>query len=103
MAKEWRTMHFKGIISSDRTKKFLVDLAKTGVCENVRLNVIDDDNWDLPEGKRPKTIFDDDSNNGIDVSVWLNCKKREKEKDVRLADNPTVKKFVEEYVLYKES
>lgn len=103
MAKEWTTVHFKGMISSDRVKAFLVDLAKTGVCERVRVDVIDDDYWGLAENKKPNTIFDGNPKNGLEVSVWFYCKRRENESNIRMGDNPVVNKFVETYGLYKES
>lgn len=103
MAKEWTKAHFKGMIGSDRVKTFLVDLAKTGVCETVMVDVVDDNCWHLAENKKPNTIFDGNPKNGLEVSVWFNCKRRENENNIRMSDNPVVNKFVETYGLYKES
>lgn len=89
--------HFKGMIPSKRTKEFLVDSARTGLMETLRIDTIDDSyDWD----KNQPTIFDDDEKNGVEVSVWIWMKKRETETKPRLQDNPVVKKFADKYSLY---
>ena len=88
---------FEGTISSDRTKEFLVDLAKTGLCDSVYLDVIRD-RWNN-KTKSP-TIFDDCKTNGIEVRVYFAMKRRDTENEPRLPENPVVKKFVEKYGLF---
>ena len=87
---------FEGVISSDKTKEFLVDLAKTGKCDSVYLDVIRDHGW----REKNSTIFDDDDKNGLEAKVYFNLRRRDNENNPRLSDNPTVKRFVEKYTLY---
>ena len=88
---------FEGVISSDKTKEFLVDLAKTGRCDSVYLDVIRDHSW---RDTKPVTIFDNDEKNGLDTKVYFVLRRRDNENNPRLTDNPTVKKFVEKYGLF---
>ena len=97
MARSITKQHFKGIIPSTRTKEFLVDSARTGLVETLRIDVVDDSyDWD----KNQPTIFDDNEKNGVEISIWVYMKERENETKPRLQDNPVVKKFAEKYSLY---
>ena len=84
-------------LSSDKSKEFLVDLAKTGRCDSVYLDVIRDHGW---RDNKQATIFDDDEKNGLEAKVYFNLRRRDNENNPRLSDNPTVKRFVEKYGLF---
>ena len=97
MARSITKQHFKGIIPSTRTKEFLVDSARTGLMETLRIDTVNDSyDWD----KNQPTIFDDNDKNGVEVSIWLWMKQRDNETKPRLQDNPVAKIFTEKYSLY---
>ena len=83
----------EGVINAAEVKGFLVDLARTGCCDSVYLDAVED-SWDL---KEPKNIFKNDSDYGVKASVYLTMKFRDKEVKPRMQDNPSVKKFMEKH------
>ena len=84
---------FEGTINATEVKGFLVDLARTGCCDSVYLDAVEDSR-DL---KEPKNIFKDDPNYGVKANVYLTMKFRDKEDKPRMQDNPSVKKFLEKH------
>lgn len=84
---------FEGTINATEVKGFLVDLAKTGCCDSVDLDAVED-SWDL---KEPKNIFKDDPDYGVKAIVYFTMKFREKEDKPRMQDNPSVQKFLEKH------
>ena len=91
----FKTVNYKGTINSAQTKEFLVDFARTGCCDSLWLDVLDDQ-WSS-ERTEPKNMFKGDEDYGIEVRISFSVKVREKEKKFRLSDNPSVEKFVNKY------
>lgn len=93
MAKDLTSTKFEGTINGTETKRFLVEAARTGCCNSVFLDTVEDV-WHL---SKARNIFKDDPKYGIKVRVYFDMKYREKEHKPRLSDNPSVKRFIDQF------